>query len=169
MKFFKTGLLFVSLFLLAFVNNSGVNDSTGQLSVMSFNIRYNNPADGVNAWENRKQMVTEFINKIAGDTAVILTGDLNFTSESEGYKIIISKENKTELLDAMFISENPHFGGTSTFNGFGKTAVKRKIDFIFTGGGLKVKKHGIYEIMEQDVFISDHWPVYARIEWNIAL
>ena len=292
MKFFKTGLLFASLFLLAFINNSGVDNSTGQLSVISFNIRYNNPADGVNAWKNRKQMVTEFlnkiqpeiigmqevlynqlmdiknalpgygwtgvgrddgmekgeyapvfynkeklqlvrnghfwlsetpektgskswgahlprivtwvrlkdkasgkkifffnthfshvsdsarngsarllvkmINKIAGDTTVILTGDLNFTSESEGYKIIVTKENTTELVDAMFVSENPHFGGFSTFNGFGKTSVKRKIDFIFTGGGLKVKKHGIYEIMEQDIFISDHWPVYARIEWNTA-
>lgn len=290
MKFFKTGLLFVPLFFLAFVNNSGVNDSTGQLSVLSFNIRYDNPDDGLNAWKNRKQMVIDFftethpeiigmqevlydqlmdienalpgygwtgvgrddgkkkgeygpvfynkeklqlvrnghfwlsetpektgskswgahlprivtwirlkdktsgkkifffnthfshvsdsarngsarllvkmINKIAGDTAVILTGDLNFTSESEGYKIVASKENKTELLDAMFISENPHFGGTSTFNGFGKTSVKRKIDFIFTGGGLKVIKHGIYEIKEQDVFISDHWPVYTLVEWE---
>jgi len=290
MKFYKTGLLFVLLFILAFVNNSGVNDSTGQLGVLSFNIRYNNPDDGLNSWKNRKRMVIEFlnetqpeiigmqevlydqlmdienalpgygwtgvgrddgkmkgeygpvfynkeklqlvrnghfwlsetpektgskswgahlprivtwtrlkdkasgkkifffnthfshvsdsarngsarllvkmINKIAGDTAVILTGDLNFTSESEGYKIVVSKENKTELVDAMFISENPHFGGTSTFNGFGKTSVKRKIDFIFTGGGLKVIKHGIYEIKEQDVFISDHWPVYTLVEWE---
>ncbi len=290
MKFFKISMLFVSLFFLAFINNSGVDNSTGQLSVMSFNIRYNNPADGVNAWKNRKQMVVEFfnktqpeiigmqevlynqlmdiekalpgygwtgvgrddgkekgeyapvfynkeklqlvgkghfwlsetpektgskswgahlprivtwvrlkdktsekkifffnthfshvsdsarngsarllvkmINKIAGDTAVILTGDFNFTTESEGYRILVSKENKTELLDAMFISENPHFGGTSTYNGFGKASVKRKIDFIFTGGGLKVIKHSIYKVNEQDVYISDHWPVYAWVEWE---
>jgi endonuclease/exonuclease/phosphatase family metal-dependent hydrolase len=293
MKFFKTGLLFSSLFLLAFINNSGVKNSTGQLSVLSFNIRYNNPADGLNAWKNRKQMVIDFlnetqpeiigmqevlydqlmdiekalpgygwtgvgrddgmkkgeyvpvfynkenlqlvrngnfwlseipektgskswgahlprivtwagfkaktsgkkifffnthfshvsdsarnesarllvemINKIAGDTAVILTGDFNFTTESEGYRILVSKENKTELFDAMFISENPHFGGESTYNGFGKVSVKRKIDFIFTGRGLKVEKHGIYKISEQNIYISDHWPVYTRVEWKIAL
>ena len=293
MKFFKTGLLFTSLIFIAWISNSGVKNSTGQLSVLSFNIRYNNPADGLNAWENRKQMVMEFLNKtkpeiigmqevlydqlmdiekalpgygwtgvgrddgmkkgeyvpvfynkeklqlvrkgtfwlsetpektgskswgahlprivtwarlkdnvsgtkifvfnthfshvsdsarnesakllvkkismIAGDTAVILTGDFNFTGESQGYGILVSKENKTELLDAMFISENPHFGGESTYNGFGNASNKRKIDFVFTGGGLKVKEHGIYKIKEQAIYISDHWPVYARVEWNRTL
>lgn len=34
----------------------------GQTKVMSFNIRYNNPNDGVNWWENRKEEVVQLID-----------------------------------------------------------------------------------------------------------
>ena len=32
-----------------------------ELKVISYNIRYNNPNDGVNHWENRKQTIANFI------------------------------------------------------------------------------------------------------------
>ncbi len=34
-----------------------------ELKVMSYNIRYNNPDDGVNAWPNRKARVLGLIQK----------------------------------------------------------------------------------------------------------
>lgn len=289
MKLFKSIPLVLSFALFAFLFSSCGEKNPAKLSVMSFNIRYNNPADGINAWGNRRETVVNFltqkqpdiigmqevlygqlsylshsmpgyewigvgrddgkkkgeytpvfynkealqlirngnfwlsespetagsrswgahlprvvtwgrfrdkatgrkifffnthfshvsdsarnesakllmreINTIAGDTAVILTGDLNFTCKADGYNIIVSNRNKTAVTDAMYASENPHFGGESTYNGFGTASGNRKIDYIFISRGLKVEKHGIYEVKEEDVYISDHWPVYSIIKW----
>lgn len=39
----------------------GVEETSGTLRVMTYNIRYNNPEDGINAWPNRKERVAEMI------------------------------------------------------------------------------------------------------------
>ena len=41
--------------------------NTQDLKVISYNIRYNNPNDGVNIWDNRKSTVTEFISNENAD------------------------------------------------------------------------------------------------------
>ena len=41
--------------------------NTQDLKVISYNVRYNNPNDGVNIWDNRKSTVTEFISNEAAD------------------------------------------------------------------------------------------------------
>ena len=33
-----------------------------EIKVISYNIRYDNPNDGVNIWDNRKLTITKFIN-----------------------------------------------------------------------------------------------------------
>ncbi len=38
-----------------------------QMNVITFNIRYNTPNDGVNAWPNRKEKVFELIKKHSPD------------------------------------------------------------------------------------------------------
>jgi endonuclease/exonuclease/phosphatase family metal-dependent hydrolase len=49
-------------FLMTIACPGGVaSDTKDSLNVMSFNIRYNNPKDGANAWPNRKQNVAALI------------------------------------------------------------------------------------------------------------
>lgn len=55
----KRNLFFTVLFM---ITTMMIQAET--LRVMSFNIRYNNPGDGVNAWPNRKENVADMINKI---------------------------------------------------------------------------------------------------------
>ena len=38
-----------------------------QIKIMSFNIRYDNPNDGINVWQNRREFVAEIINKYQCD------------------------------------------------------------------------------------------------------
>jgi len=55
------------------------------LNVMSWNIRFNNPADGVNAWSNRKEWVAEIIAKNKTDIAgfqEVLVGQLEDLKKS---------------------------------------------------------------------------------------
>jgi len=42
-------------------SQSSINGATNDISVMSFNIRFDTPKDGVNAWDFRKDMVTNVI------------------------------------------------------------------------------------------------------------
>ena len=54
------------------------------LNVMTWNIRYNNPGDGVNAWPNRKDWVAEIIIKNKVDIAgfqEVLVGQLEDLKE----------------------------------------------------------------------------------------
>lgn len=53
--------IFLSLFAFIFLVTAKEEASSESINVMSFNIRYNNPGDGENAWPNRKDMVAETI------------------------------------------------------------------------------------------------------------
>ena len=55
--FFFLNLL-VALSVIAQISN---------LKVMTFNIRYNNPADSIYSWDNRKEMVTDVIKSYKPD------------------------------------------------------------------------------------------------------
>ena len=56
--------LIICLLLLGFGQESWAQL---QLKVMTYNIRYNNPKDGENAWPNRKEKVTELVLKQKAD------------------------------------------------------------------------------------------------------
>jgi endonuclease/exonuclease/phosphatase family metal-dependent hydrolase len=58
----STFLLFLS-FLLA----TSCSYNNDRITVFSFNIRYDNPADGENSWSNRKHMVSDLINSVYPD------------------------------------------------------------------------------------------------------
>jgi endonuclease/exonuclease/phosphatase family metal-dependent hydrolase len=57
MKISRIIVLFLSFFLIA-----GCAGKEKDIKVMTLNIRYDNPADSINAWPNRKTIVTSFIS-----------------------------------------------------------------------------------------------------------
>ncbi len=61
MSYLKVFLTTTILFSIAITNSSPNNESQSHLRVMTFNIRYDNPGDGENAWSNRKDMVVNMI------------------------------------------------------------------------------------------------------------
>lgn len=60
----KRTLLFTLILLFTVIMIQPDMIQAEPLRVMSFNIRYNNPGDGVNAWPNRKENVADMIAKI---------------------------------------------------------------------------------------------------------
>jgi len=53
----KNQIIFLSIILAVSLNSVGQ-----QIDVMTFNIRYNNPADSGNSWDNRKEAVVQLFN-----------------------------------------------------------------------------------------------------------
>ncbi len=66
--------LLILFLLLIFVRGSFLNQSSTALKVMTFNIRYDNPHDGENAWSIRKNYVSEIVKKNNADILGIQEG-----------------------------------------------------------------------------------------------
>jgi len=106
------------------------------------------------------KLIVNKIDEYSNDSPVILSGDFNFTSISDGYKIITSK-----LSDSKFISRTESIGGNITFNGFGKgIQPDNKIDFIFVNDKVDVLNTIIDTTTFNGLYPSDHYPVVSEIK-----
>jgi endonuclease/exonuclease/phosphatase family metal-dependent hydrolase len=65
-----------------FCLQTGVAAQTSSIRVMTFNIRYDEPHDGVNAWPNRKQKVADVIRFHKADIVGVQEGPVSATSRS---------------------------------------------------------------------------------------
>lgn len=111
--------------------------------------------------ESSKLILNECKN-VSGLFPIILVGDFNYTSTSEGYRIIT--EN---LFDAGVISETPAAGGNISFNGFGNDIQpNNKIDFIFVSDKIQVLSHLIDTTLYNGLYPSDHYPVISEIKFK---
>ena len=108
--------------------------------------------------ESSKMIVNE-IGKYSTAYPVILSGDFNYRSTSDGYKIITSK-----IFDTKLISKTESNGGNITFNGFGKDIQPdNKIDFIFVNDKVEVLDHNVDTTTFNGLYPSDHYPVISEI------
>jgi endonuclease/exonuclease/phosphatase family metal-dependent hydrolase len=115
---------------------------------------------GENARTESSRLIVNELSKYCNDYPVIFSGDLNYTSTSEGYKILSSK-----LLDTKTISEKES-GGNITFNGFGNDIQEdNKIDFIFVNDKVKVLNHIVDTTLFNGLYPSDHYPVISEIKF----
>lgn len=119
--------------------------------------------------EARRQsavLIREKIAEIAGQSPVVLTGDFNAIPTSIPYRELTDHDHQDQLLDALYLSEQPHHGpmstGTKNFRFPG--APDRRIDYIFIKNNIKVLKHAILSDSWSGRFPSDHLPVIARLQ-----
>ena len=106
------------------------------------------------------KMIVERIKAINAKTPVILTGDFNSTPAEEPIVIV-----NASLLDTQILSNLPHFGPQSTFNGFQSKEIDNKlIDYIFVNSDkVEVLKHGTLSNTWGGRFASDHHAVFTQL------
>lgn len=115
------------------------NEDQSTMTVMSYNIRYNNPDDGVNAWPNRKDHVAEMMADVyAADIIGVqeaLKGQIDdlqshmpdyswvgvgrHDGKDQGeYSPIFYKTNRYDLLatNTFWLSETPHRPGSKSWD-----------------------------------------------------
>jgi endonuclease/exonuclease/phosphatase family metal-dependent hydrolase len=103
-------------------------------------------------------LLVEKIAEIAGDLPVVLTGDFNAVQAAEPYRIL-----SDALSDALYVTEQPHHGPTSTWAGFDALVPDRRIDYIFVNERMRVLKHAVLTDTWGDRYPSDHLPVLAEM------
>ena len=139
-----------------------LKDRESGLDLYVFNTHFSHVSD----LARRKSMefMSEQIRKIAGDKRVVVTGDFNITKGSELYYDMLAQfYRNNRLQNAELISQAPVSGAHSTFNAFREDVAARVIDYIFVDGHFRVDTYQVDRIMQDGVFISDHWPVWARV------
>lgn len=113
---------------------------------------------GEKARTESSTLIVNLLSKYSNKFPVIFSGDLNYTSNSTGYKILSSK-----LFDSKIISEKES-GGNITFNGFGNDIKPdNKIDFIFVNDKVNVLSHIVDTTTFNGLYPSDHYPVISEI------
>lgn len=93
---------------------------------------------------------------------VILMGDLNMEPNSTGYASIIKL-----MKDSHIEAGTKAYGPKGTFNGFDITKpTDRRIDYVFISNGFKAQKSAIFSTVFNGLYPSDHFPVYAELEFE---
>jgi endonuclease/exonuclease/phosphatase family metal-dependent hydrolase len=110
------------------------------------------------------ELISERIAEVAGNSPVILVGDFNIREESDDYTYMANLYSRNGLRNTGTIS--PRTGLQSTFNGFRTDLDAGVIDFIFVDENFEVGYHRVDEVIENGIFISDHWPVVAGISFT---
>lgn len=111
------------------------------------------------------KIILEVVQKVAGKTVSIITGDFNAAPNDEPIQVIMDPNNPLRLTDSKEISATPHFGPDGTFNYFQpKEGSNQPIDYIFLKNGGKVLQHATLAYTWGGRVSSDHFPVFARIK-----
>ena len=110
------------------------------------------------------KLLLEKVNKIAGTSQAIITGDFNAQPDDEPIKVIVDAQNPLKLIDTKGLSISGHYGPTGTFNGFkSKETSDQPIDYVFTRKKITVLQHATLSQTWGGLFSSDHFPVFARV------
>lgn len=108
------------------------------------------------------KLIARELKELDPGLPMILTGDFNSVETSPVIREVLEQKSAPLRL-AKSLAPDQDFGGNSTFNGFGKSTGPQVIDFIFVSDGVKVGKYRYLTKTKGDVFVSDHWPVFAAL------
>lgn len=100
------------------------------------------------------------VRELAGDNEFVITGDFNALP---GSLAITRMKEGAFAADTYDISETQPAGESYTFNGWKDVQGEGRIDYIFVRIGMKTRSHITHNIIDNGVFISDHWPVTATV------
>mgnify|MGYP001764805930 CR=1 FL=1 len=121
---------------------------------------------GEQARQESAKLIRRRLATVAGTLPVIVTGDLNASPTSAAYSTLTSGAldgGLAPLRDGYVVSQQGHYGPTTSSNGF-KEIGGNRIDYVLVSPGIEVLKHGILSDRWDLRFPSDHLPVLASLE-----
>lgn len=117
---------------------------------------------GVKAREESAKVIMKKAREIAPDNPVIVMGDFNFQSTAKPYAVITKS-----MSDSFLNSKTAPYGPEATFNAFRFNQLPaRRIDYIFTKGGLETLAYATISDSKKMLYPSDHFPVVVDLKFN---
>lgn len=111
------------------------------------------------AMQKGAELVTKKANEICRGLPAFFTGDFNVTPESKPCKAVI-KNGFTDCRDAAEITDRD-----ITFHAFGRDGMGSVIDYVFFKGDVTVSEFAVVRDKIDGLLPSDHYPVYADLEF----
>lgn len=141
-----------------------LKDKSTKKEFVFFNTHFDHM--GVEARRNSSLLILSKVKEIAKGLPAVITGDFNANPETDVYKELVNPNNPDRFTDARNITAFKH-GEKSSFHNFGRIPVEKRelIDFIFVKNINKVSRYGIINESVDGVFLTDHNPVFATIEF----
>ncbi|GEO19620.1 endonuclease [Cyclobacterium qasimii] len=128
---------------------------------------------GVEARMKSAELMAKKISEIAGDAPVVATGDFNIRKDHPSLgnalyeNLIKSFKEFSSLENSAYISKSPVAEPGLTSTGFRPDWESKEgyaIDYIFVNDYFEVESHQVDKVVEGDLFISDHWPIVAKVK-----
>lgn len=142
-----------------------LKDRVNDREFFVFNTHFSHVSDL--ARRRSMEFMSEMMVEIAGQYPVIVTGDFNITKGAALYHDMVARfQDHNRLTNAQYISQMPVAGADDTFNAFRDDTQPRVIDYIFVDDHFEVVNFGVDRVKDGEIFISDHWPVWARIKFS---
>jgi endonuclease/exonuclease/phosphatase family metal-dependent hydrolase len=141
-----------------------LREKPGGKQIFYFNTHFAHDSDSARIMS--AGILLKEVRRIAGKNRFIITGDFNMRPDSRAYSIMTQKGAKHPFItDSFTISATPPEGPEGTTNGWSDIPRNGRIDYVFVRYGMRVRS--IAAIVKKDgpVFISDHWPVTAVVEF----
>lgn len=130
-----------------------------------FNTHFAHDSDSARTLSS--ELLLNKVDSIASSFPFIITGDFNMLISSKGYEILTGPyESVPLLIDTYAVSEKRPTGPAYTYNGFSDSTSSGRIDYIFVRNGMEVFEQRTFIKKEHGIYISDHWPVLAKVSLN---
>jgi len=113
---------------------------------------------GIEARRESAKLIMRKMKEIAGESAIVLTGDFNVTQDNESYHLF----NNSGFLKDAYETAEIKLSDNATFNAFKPAPVSRKadrIDHIFMSKQFKAKRYGVLTNSFMGRYPSDHFPI----------
>ncbi|MBS2210084.1 endonuclease/exonuclease/phosphatase family protein [Carboxylicivirga mesophila] len=108
------------------------------------------------------------IKTIAGEAPVVLTGDFNAQPDERMYNTLTENwAGYHQLWDSRTLPIKETVESQQTFNGFNPETPEIVIDHIFINGFFNVQTFNTHQVTDNKVFISDHYPITARLSFRM--
>jgi len=135
-------------------------DRTVRDTLLFINTHFDHISDSARVMSSGVLM--EKVRELAGANAFVITGDFNARPESMA---IAGMLEGGLAVDTWLITETAPAGESYTFNGWKDQQGEGRIDYIFVRSGMKALSHETHRVIDEGVFISDHWPVTATVSY----
>ncbi len=122
---------------------------------------------GREARRHSMQLILDHIDEHAGDRPVIFLGDFNVTAERDDvYDMAVTDTG----FEDVWLTAAEREGPTTTWNAFRELDPEsdRRIDWILTRGPFEADYIETITYSEDGRWVSDHFPVFARLRLDIS-
>lgn len=137
-----------------------LNDNFTGNELYFFNTHFSHMSDSARIMS--AGILSRQVMMIAGNKNFVICGDFNMRPDSEAYKTLLDGDSNP-INDSFILSLTRPAGPPDTFNGFKNTGGSGRIDYVFVKDSTIVYTHTTLKIMEDSLFISDHWPVKVSL------
>lgn len=135
-------------------------DRTVKDTLLFLNTHFDHISDSARVMSSGVLMTK--VRELAGNHDFVITGDFNARPESMA---IAGMLEGGLAVDTYLITETSAAGESYTFNGWKEQQGEGRIDYIFVRRGMKALSHETHRVIEEGLFISDHWPVTATVSY----